>query len=97
MKRRKGLEMRSGNDTLAFLSFTTIANDYAIVNAEEIETTGTETVQNAENNTTGGDTAATQSQQDTAAGTGSTGAEIRHRVCCGRHINRDCDIDAVWK
>jgi uncharacterized repeat protein (TIGR02543 family) len=72
MKRRKGLERALAMTLAAFLSFTTIANDYAIVNAEEIETTGTETVQNAENNTTGGDTAATQSQQDTAAGTGST-------------------------
>jgi uncharacterized repeat protein (TIGR02543 family) len=72
MKRRKGLERVLAMTLAAFLSFTTIANDYAIVNAEEIGTTGTETVQNAENNTTGGDTAATQSQQDTAAGTGGT-------------------------
>jgi hypothetical protein len=72
MKRRKGLERALAMTLAAFLSFTTIANDYSIVNAEEIETAGTETVQNAENNTTGGDTAATQSQQDTAAGTGST-------------------------
>ena len=52
MKRRKGFERVMAITLAAFLSFTTIANDCMMVNAEETSSTSTTTT-NTEGNGTG--------------------------------------------